>query len=333
MNTTQKEISTIILVFMLMAPAYINAQTYIPLPDSNVLWEDWRESSQGCDYNKIYIPDNDADTLINGLTYRKLFYHQVTTSGPPPDPGNIYFYDSLYFGAFRQDDSGRVYIHYSMSNFGQEEVLYMDLSVEQGDTVKQLPCWSTAGLGPLTDLRVDSVDYISNGPYLRKRIFLRNLDTWGFYNTYDLLWIEGIGSVTSGFINIVDNGASEFFFMKCMSASDTTFYQGDFLTGGVVYTQGVCVLPYTTEIQKVEPGVPVAVYPIPANDYVIFELNTNDRNDTVTITDITGRPVATLPLTGQKTEWQTDGVKPGVYLYRLQTKEGSVSGKLLIAPL
>jgi len=49
----------------------------------------------------------------------------------------------------------------------------MDLTVEQGDTVKQLPCLSTAGHGPLADLRVDSVDFVSNGPYLRKRIFLR----------------------------------------------------------------------------------------------------------------------------------------------------------------
>jgi hypothetical protein len=332
MNTTQKKTSIIIMVFMLMAPAYINAQTYMPLPDSNVLWENWEEASYGCNYQKVYIPESNPDTLINGLIYHKLYYHEVSTSGPPPDPGNISFFDSLYFGAFRQDDSGRVYLRYYINYFDQEEVLYMDLSVEQGDTVKQLPCFSTAPQDPLTDLRVDSVDYVSNGPYLRKRIFLRNLAPFFPWGNYDLVWIEGIGSVNSGLINVVDNGWSEFYFMKCMSASDTTFYQGDFLTGGVVYTQGVCVLPYTTEIQKVEPEVSVAVYPVPANDYVIFELNTNDRNGTVTITDITGQTITTLPQTGEKMVWQTEGVKPGVYLYRLQSGQGSACGKLIVAP-
>ena len=120
--------------------------------------------------------------------------------------------------------------------------------------------------------------------------------------------------------------------MHCMSVSDTIFYQDNWQSWDLVYTQGVCVLPYTTATRKVEPEVPVAVYPIPANDYVIFELNTNDRNGTVTITDITGRPVATLPLTGQKTVWQTEGIKPVVYLYRLQTGQGSACGKLMIAP-
>ncbi|MCO5257273.1 MAG: T9SS type A sorting domain-containing protein [Lentimicrobium sp.] len=331
MNKFRKKIRNSLILFTIVFSGNGYAQSYMPLPDSNVLWEDWRQSAQGCDYNKVYIPDSDADTVINGLTYRKLYYHQVTTSGPPPDPGNIYFHDSLYFGAFRQDDSGRVYLRYYYRNFfEQEEVLYMDLTVQQGDTVRQLPCLSTAGQDPLTDLRVDSVDYVSNGPYLRKRIFLRNLAPF-FTRVYDLVWIEGIGSVYSGLINVVDNGWSEFYFMKCMSAYDTTFYQGDFLTGGVVNTQGVCVLPYTTAIRKIEPEVPVAVYPLPANDYVIFELNTNDRNGTVTITDLTGRLVTSFPLNGEKTVWDTSGVKPGFYLFRIGNGIAWETGKLLIS--
>jgi hypothetical protein len=324
---------SILILYTIVFSGYGYAQTYMPLPDSNVLWEDSRESAQGCDYQKIYIPDKDADTLINGLTYRKLFYHQVSTSGPPPYPGEIYFDDSLYFGAFRQDDSGRVYLRYYYQYFiEQEEVLYMDLTVQQGDTVNQLPCLSTAGLGPLTDLRVDSVDYVNNGPYLRKRIFLRNLDPIFPIDQYDLVWIEGIGNVKSGLINVVDNGYSEWYSMDCMSASDTIFYNGHYSNWQLSYFQGVCVLPYTTATHTVKHDVPVEVYPVPANDYVFFELNTNERNGTVTITDLTGRLVATLPVTGEKTVWDTRGVLPGIYLYRLQTPMGSASGKIMIKP-
>jgi len=112
MNTLNTKIRNSFLLLSLFVSSLTFAQGYIPLPDSVVLWEDWRESAQGCDYKKIYIPESNADTVINDLTYRKLFYLEVSTSGPPPYPGEIYFRDSVYFGAFRQDGSGRVYFYY-----------------------------------------------------------------------------------------------------------------------------------------------------------------------------------------------------------------------------
>ncbi|HAH57812.1 MAG TPA: hypothetical protein DCL86_06665, partial [Bacteroidales bacterium] len=69
-----------------------------------------------------------------------------------------------------------------------------------------------------------------------------------------------------------------------------------------------------------------------AIDYVIFETVSNIQGAVITITDITGRPIVTLQLTGEKTVWQMAGVKPGVYLYRIRTSEGQSSGKLLIVP-
>ena len=76
----------------------------------------------------------------------------------------------------------------------------------------------------------------------------------------------------------------------------------------------------------------VKAYPNPANDYVIFELQNPVHAGALTITDITGRPVTTFPLSDEKTVWQTHGIKPGVYLYRMQTQRGSSSGKLVITP-
>ncbi|MBL7904687.1 MAG: T9SS type A sorting domain-containing protein [Bacteroidales bacterium] len=74
------------------------------------------------------------------------------------------------------------------------------------------------------------------------------------------------------------------------------------------------------------------VYPNPAGNFVVFEIQNENIQSSIVISDLTGRPVATLPLTGQKTVWQTEGVKPGVYLYRLQTGQGSACGKLMVAP-
>lgn len=84
-------------------------------------------------------------------------------------------------------------------------------------------------------------------------------------------------------------------------------------------------------MKQEEIKIPLLVYLSPAIDYLIFEQHTAGKNGTITIADITDRPVTSFPMAGEKTVWQTTGVKPGVHLYRLLTLEGSTSGKLLIA--
>lgn len=332
MNTAQKKTSIIIMVFMLMAPAYINAQTYMLLPDSNATWIIRSGDSETQYIDMVYIPDVDYDTLINGLTYVKLmivdavFFPPFT---PWPDPSLVY--GPGYYGAYRSDESGRSYIKFpeGFLGLGDEEILLMDLTVQKGDTIKQLPT-SESGYDYInSDLLVDSIDYVLNGPYTRKRIMLKDLDPpWGMECRFH--WVEGLGNVSSGFQNVVGCGF-ENVILSCISINDSIFLDGSYIWEDPI--PGNCYYPYVTAVNQEEIKIPLLVYPSPAKDYVIFELNTNDRNSTVTITDITGRPVATFPLTDNKTVWQTDGVKPGVYLYWLQTKEGSASGKLLITPL
>ncbi|HOI87407.1 MAG TPA: T9SS type A sorting domain-containing protein [Lentimicrobium sp.] len=74
----------------------------------------------------------------------------------------------------------------------------------------------------------------------------------------------------------------------------------------------------------------VSVYPNPANDYVVFELKKPLPVGNITISDITGRLVTTMALTGEKTVWQTGEIPTGVYLYRIKGATSVASGKLLI---
>ncbi len=332
MNTTQKEISIIIMVFMLMATAYVNAQTYMPLPDSNATWIIQSGNSEVQDCKKIFIPDIERDTMINGLAYVKLMVMGAVFHGswtPPPAPSH--YYGPGYYGAYRSDDSGRSYIKFPDDSWelGDEEILLMDLTVEVGDTIKQLPT-SEFGYDYInSDFLVDSIDYVLNGPYTRKRIMLKDLNPqWGM--ECDFHWVEGLGNVSSGFQNVVGCGLDNVT-LNCISINDSIFLDGSYIWADPV--PGNCYYPYTNAINQEEIRLPLLVYPSPASDYVIFEINTKGENGIVTIADITGRPVTSFPLNGEKTLWQTIGVKPGVYLYRLQTKEGSASGKLLIAPL
>lgn len=72
------------------------------------------------------------------------------------------------------------------------------------------------------------------------------------------------------------------------------------------------------------------VYPNPSLGYVVFELKKSLPVGNITISDITGRLVASMALTSEKTVWQTSEIPTGVYLYRIKGATSVASGKLLI---
>ncbi len=73
------------------------------------------------------------------------------------------------------------------------------------------------------------------------------------------------------------------------------------------------------------------VYPNPANDYVIFTLNTTQSVKTkITITDIFGQEVANFPLKKQKTKWNLKGLAKGVYFYHSAIAGKQVFGKIIV---
>lgn len=82
-----------------------------------------------------------------------------------------------------------------------------------------------------------------------------------------------------------------------------------------------------TQNHKVE--MLVKVYPNPVKEYVIFETQ-RITNGVISVTDIYGREVAKVPVTGEKTVWDARGVMPGVYLYHLNNSKYIASGKLMI---
>lgn len=332
MNTFRKKIRNILILLSILVSGFSYAQTYMPLPDSNATWIVESGNSEVQDRKKIFIPDVDRDTLINGLTYVKLMAMGAIFHGPwTPPPAPSYYYGPGYYGAYRSDDSGRSYLKPSNGGgvFGDEEILLMDLTVEVGDTIKQLPTYSSYDYEYIySDLIVDSIDYVINGPYTRKRIMLINLNPpWGMECNFH--WIEGLGNASSGFQNAVGCGL-ENVGLNCISINDSIFLDGGYIWEDPIH--GNCYYPYITGVNQEEIKIPLLVYPSPAIDYVIFEQHTAGKNGTITINDITGRPVTSFPMTGEKTFWQTEGVKPGVYLYWLQTAEGRGSGRLLIAP-
>jgi hypothetical protein len=164
-------------------------------------------------------------------------------------------------------------------------------------------------------------------------------DIWVFKinATGDLQWQKcfgGIGYERLDWSGVLDNGDGRY----VIASTITNLNSGDLTClatppGG--YDIWLIQLRDTTFVSTNHIPLPkysVKTYPNPATDYVLFEIEKPLPLGNITISDITGRLVETVTLTGEKTVWETDRVKAGVYLYHLQTLEGSTSGRILISP-
>jgi|GEM_PF-2724524 len=74
----------------------------------------------------------------------------------------------------------------------------------------------------------------------------------------------------------------------------------------------------------------IRVYPNPANEHVVFE-STKIKSGLISVSDIYGRAVAQIPLTGEKTVWDAREMQPGIYLFTFGNEKSTNSGKIVIA--
>ncbi|GAB1403619.1 hypothetical protein MASR1M74_07970 [Lentimicrobium sp.] len=304
----------------------------MPLPDSEAVWVVEESNSELWMYTKYFYPDENRDTIINGEVYHKIFSKGVHITHPWPNPDDPTFGGLKYYGACRSDDSGRSWLNLAEGSFVNQDILFMDMTVEKGDTLWQLPTYSPYGSEYVfSDLVVDSTDAVESGAVSHKRIFLRNLDPpYGMECPF--IWVEGIGNVASGLLNAVGCGF-ENVYLSCMSIGDTILaafcevYQNP--------SVGVCDLPFTDNIDFPFLSDKIVVYPNPASEYVVFELtdatiNAYPNRQTIFITDIYGRPVAEVAVTGKETLWPVGDLAPGVYFYKFSNGKYTNSGKFLI---
>lgn len=87
---------------------------------------------------------------------------------------------------------------------------------------------------------------------------------------------------------------------------------------------------FSLGINEKEKNFKVIVSPNPADTFVSFNLNKDLVKGSILITDISGKEIVCLPINSAKVTWDTAGVKPGLYLYKIDNKSLSTSGKILI---
>jgi len=163
-------------------------------------------------------------------------------------------------------------------------------------------------------------------------------DIWVFKinATGDLLWQKcfgGLGSEELTWSGVIDNGDGSYVITASLfgngNSGDLTCMTNPDGNRDIWLIQ----LRDTTFVSSNHIPLPeysVKTYPNPARDYVLFELEKPLPSGNISISDITGRLVETVALTGIKTVWITKGVKPGVYLYQLIGSGYFTNGKILI---
>lgn len=260
----------------------INAQTYLPLPDSNATWITGSSCSQGTGYMKFVVNSHSSDTIINSKVYNKIY--QV---------GEIL---KEYAGAYRSCSDGRTFIIPSFP-IDTVEYLLFDISKKPGDTIKYVALFTDyMSITGLYDLVVDSVQYKDSGPYSLKCLFLKVIPPLPpGYNNNPIVWVERIGCLNGGIFNMYRFGLTTEY-LKCMSKDDTVLYYAGFSNYWfsenfyLEYDTGFCELPPASIDEDVSESYRATIYPNPFTEHVILT-NPPSKPFEVWIYTITGERV------------------------------------------
>lgn len=184
------------ILLLLSVEAKSQAYTYLPFPDSNVVWEmRIYHGAQGTTWATNSSVTISGDTIINNFTYHKI--------------GGL---------GLREDSAKKIY-YIELENTGLGESLLYDFSLSLGDTMDLR--YPTSWVVTFKVANIDTVTYLGTP---RRRLHLTSQ-----YNVDD--WIEGIGS-THGPLGILQQR----FYDWCNGTTLCQSIQNDIITFQNSYT-------------------------------------------------------------------------------------------------
>lgn len=265
-----------------------SAQTYSPFDFDNGLWQ---EEYYNMQYTRsIYNYINYGDTILNNLTYHKLYRVGRGTYAygiTPPIPWSSF---SASVGFIREDNNKRVYLY---SGNGTSEQLLYDFNIALGDTIPIPPIDFTFDSAVVT--AVDTVLVCST---MRKRYKLAPVGTTLLH---DLYWTEGVGS-THGLIpryNSFESGVID----VCYSDSNC---------------MPPCPIILSTSLVKEQALNQANIYPNPSSKTSLLQLNNKATSTKIQIINNLGLIVFTKTTNKQEETLDLSQWSTGIYYVRLE---------------
>lgn len=257
----------------------------------------------------------------------------TTLSGFDPIPAysNIFTYSSsgdlLTTGLVENGiEGGRVL---SNAYLMGDELLGLTYTANQSSLIRYLPDGTLLWEKPMNLPAYFYADHLIFGA--DSSLISINKYEWGINNSTMLYGMNNMGDSLWTRLGWNEDHTLNFDIRLCPDAG--------FLISGCAIKQGVNV-PYLVKTDLLgnsnNVGIninataeKIMVYPNPTTEFIVFE-SISLRFGTISITDIYGRAVAEIPVTGEKTVWDTREVKPGLYVYSIELNKTTSSGKIVI---
>lgn len=273
-----------LLALMLVSITSSAQYQYAPIPTDSAVWNYYsRTTTAGIEAKtNFHIIIKNEDTIINGISYKKMFYRyaeSIKSSQYPnvdtPIPNKANQPDS-YYGGIREDNK-RVYVKMNHASDTVDRMVY-DFNLGVGDTLADN--YGNSGATSRTyNYVIDRIDTIVIGGKTRKRFIAYGFDTGVTDFNDSAIAIEGIGS-NNGLLRYYDVIKSSYEF-RCHAAP------------GIVYEiNNPCIYTYEygtpTTINSTNNTQPVKVYPNPVYDAIHIQ---SDNAATVTLYNTVGQVV------------------------------------------
>ena len=258
-----------VICFLVLYSSVSNAQEYFPLVDTSSVWMEGVGYDGGAPpYGDIEQYTIKTDTIINGLSYKKLYlqsqnyYTHYYYGTEWIEYG--YISDPLFQNKFLRDDieEKKVFM-LDCTPYDSTEILLYDFDLQIGDTLLFGNMWQENVV-----IMIDSVEI---GSFYRKRFHIATAsDTTQSYVTL----IEGIGS-SFGLIAQLEPPFESFENLVCFTNNGETtvnFYEG------VPYpadTNARCDFPEPTIEILSNQIKPINLFPNPVSDVLFMDIPSN----------------------------------------------------------
>lgn len=298
-------ISFLILTFGLRYSQAQN-QNYLPMVNSGAMWfETYSTMPSPFGYNSAGKKYLQGDTTINDLQYIKLYGIGVDVQCQDVIDG------PWYLAAFREDTvEQKVWI---VKKDEDEEKLYFDFTLEEGDTVPT-DCFFSKNYSPITVFSVDTVTTYDDEDRRRWRFIIEG----GIDNGSEV--IEGIGSINgllAGYIIPIEYYWEQIF---CFTIDSTHIFPNPNPTE--------CILPSDTCITvgiepKLEQQRDFLIYPNPTSGLVTLSCKGLTQKLKISICDLLGKKHLEMETDREFTVIDISDLSPGIYYLNMEssTKE------------
>ncbi len=291
----------------------LHAQTYIPFPTTHTIWREQFCRSATDPYTTHNYGLKNDDTLINNITYHKLYLSNDTL-----------FQESEWIGGIREDSFKRVYFrHAAMTGSSESDRLLYDFSLQLGDS---LPANAHNGqnnwLVPMQVTQVDSINI--NGTYHRRITF----------NWPRTSWVEGVGNNIRGLLYYSgtwpNNG--QWNDLVCLGREGNWIFHNANSAAPPYAALPGCNEDLVGIRDRTIPAASIAFHPLPVVAVSTIYLLGGGRLQTMDVYEITGRNIKTYTASAKGSiSVLRDDYKPGIYFYRLHDDKGQhASGKFVV---